>query len=43
LPTGNAGGEVLSGMTCMNTGHCVAVGYGDAVSSSNAQTLIETA
>jgi hypothetical protein len=21
-PTGNAGGEVLSGMTCMSTGHC---------------------
>lgn len=42
-PTGNAGGEDLSGMTCMNTGHCVAVGYGGAVSGSNADTLIEGA
>jgi hypothetical protein len=42
-PSGNAGGEVLSGMTCLNTGHCVAVGYGGGVSSSNAQTFIEGA
>jgi hypothetical protein len=42
-PSGNAGGEVLSGTTCMDTGHCVAVGYGGVVSSSNAQTLIEGA
>jgi hypothetical protein len=30
-------------MTCMDSGHCVAVGYGGVVSSSNAQTLIEGA
>jgi hypothetical protein len=42
-PTGDAGGEVLSGMTCMSTGHCVAIGYGGAVSSSKAQTLVEAA
>ena len=42
-PTGNAGGEDLSGMTCMDTGHCVAVGYGGAVSGTNATTLVDGA
>ncbi len=42
-PSGNAGGELLSGMTCMSSGHCVAVGEAGIMSSATGQTLIERA
>ena len=42
-PPGNAGGAVLSGMTCMSDGHCWAAGEAGIVSSANGQTLIERA
>lgn len=42
-PSGNAGGELLSAMTCMSSGHCEAVGEAGIMSSATGQTLIERA